>query len=975
MELANSAYQDIAGNIKVKIENENCITCGRCISACKHESRYFFDDTKLFFLDLKNGLPISLIIAPAIRTNIPEYKRLITYFKQLGVNLVYDASLGADISVWAHVRHIEKNPGSRLITQPCPVIVSYCEMYQNDLLQFLSPIHSPIACTSIYMKEYIGVTDRIAAISPCIAKYNEYRDTGLADYNVTFEKLLEYLEEYGITLPDEETDFDHEESGMGAIYPIQGGLKENFDYFTGNKLYVLESEGFNVYSKLEQYAGSEEKILPDVFDVLNCEEGCNIGTASTRDKSVFDIDKTMNDIRKSANQESKKEHYKSVYKTYDDTLELSHFIREYKPAPVKVPVIADVNIEAAFLLLGKPTFEKKNIDCSACGSQTCYDMARRIALNVNIPINCMVKSMEDARTEHENYLETYNQLVDAVRIAQEASRAKTEFLASMSHEIRTPMNSIIGMSEILEHENLNESQAGYVSDIKSSAHSLLRIINDILDMSKIEAGKLELNPVDYNFKQLMDNTVSMFTHISGNEGLDFIYTTSGDIPEYIYGDDIRLRQIITNICGNAVKFTEKGHVKLSICTEDEQLIFKVEDTGIGIREEDLPKLFHAFEQLDKSKNRSIVGTGLGLTICKSLVDMMGGELFAESEYGHGTVFTVKLPLKIGDEKNVRMYDGIKVLQNISAPTARILVTDDNEFNLKVTGGLLKLMKITTETADSGFKAIELIEKNDYDIVFMDHMMPEMNGMETVKRIREMGGKHLDTNIIALTANAVKGAKEMFLAGGFDDFISKPIDINELRDIVKRYLPPEKIKIETIVENEQELLDKEAKLNIKLYKTFVKENKETYENLSALIASGDIKSAHRIAHTLKSTAGYLGKTELHKSALSLERALHDEPAENTQELLDRLKDELSAALFEFERFLEDIDDTEETEAVSISDDELSKLFLELEPLLVKGDLLAVEYVERLQGITGLSDLAELIDDYDFQGALDVLKKKM
>jgi len=972
MELANNTFQDETGSIKVKIDHDKCITCGRCISACKHEARFFDDDTERFFFDVQSGTPITIIAAPAIRTNIPEYKRLFTYLKQIGIKNIYDVSIGADICIWGHVRYIEENPGKHIITQPCPVIVSYCEMYRSDLLRWLSPVHSPMACLSVYLTRYKGISNRIAAISPCIAKADEFRDTELAQYNITFARLLEYLKQNEISLPEEETDFDNDESGLGSLFPLPGGLKENIDYFSNGKLFISKSEGFNVYKKLDQFIDTERSILPDVFDVLNCDEGCNIGPASTHDKTIFEIDNTMNQLRKRATEEAKRKHYEAIYKTYDETFNLDLFLREYAPIVTDIPVIAEKDIEAAYEQLGKHTYEQQNIDCSACGSQTCHDMARKIALSVNIPINCIVKSMEDARTEHENYLATHNQLLQAVEIAQEASRAKTEFLANMSHEIRTPMNAIIGMSEILTHESLSDGQMSYVKDIGLSAHSLLGIIDDILDMSKIEAGKLELNPVDYNFKQFSDNIVSMFTHVSNNKGLDFIYQSAADMPDYIFGDDIRLRQIITNICSNAVKFTKKGYVKLSVSSENKMLTIKIEDTGMGIKEADLPKLFQAFEQLDKSKNRNIVGTGLGLPICKSLVEMMGGEIIVESEYGKGTVFTVTVPLVEGSEEYTRSNEIELIAQSISAPDAKILVTDDNEFNLKVTSGLLSLMEINADTADSGFKALDMIEQKDYDIVFMDHMMPVMDGIETVQKIRAMGGKYKDLVIVALTANAVKGAREMFITNGFDNFVSKPIDVNEMREILKKHLPPDKVKIEITDVNAEIHSEKEKKLRLKSITTFVKENKPAYERIVSLLGSGDVRTAHRIAHTLKSAAGYLGKTALQEAASALEEALKNGVDNHTPKQLYILKDELSDALIEFELILDKTGDGKQ-EIVHMSKDELTILFNELEPLLKKGDFSAGSYVKQLRGIEGMQEAADLIDDYDFTGAYELIKK--
>ena len=562
-------------------------------------------------------------------------------------------------------------------------------------------------------------------------------------------------------------------------------------------------------------------------------------------------------------------------------------------------------------------------------------------------------------------------LKEALEKAQEASHAKSIFLSNMSHEIRTPMNAIIGMAELLVREQLNERQQGYAGDIIVSAKSLLDIINDILDFSKVESGKLELNPVDYDFAALIDNIESMFVYVAQKKGLEFKLECGKNVPEYLYGDDIRLRQVLINICGNAIKFTESGYVLLKISVSNNSLVFEIVDTGVGIRQEDMAKLFNAFEQVDKSINRSVVGTGLGLTLSRSFVEMMGGSISIESEYGHGSAFTIVIPVVKGNADNVESNVSGKAEQSLIAPDAKILVTDDNEFNLKVASGLLSLMDILPDTADSGHKAIELVKQRDYDIIFMDHMMPEMDGVEAVRRIRELGGKHAEQTIIALTANATGNAREMFLRNGFTDFISKPIDVKRLFEVVKKYLPPEIIREAIGGEGSQERSYLEDELLRKATVTFVKDNQNTFERITDALDEGDIETAHRIAHTLKSSAGYLGKKELQEAAFSIEDSLQSEKQRCTSHQLAILHEELVKALREFMPLYVEAQ-AEKKAAVRIDSEEMIAMFAELKPLLEKSDFNAADYVERLRGIAGMEQLAHLIDDYDFEGALKELE---
>ncbi len=382
-----------------------------------------------------------------------------------------------------------------------------------------------------------------------------------------------------------------------------------------------------------------------------------------------------------------------------------------------------------------------------------------------------------------------NDLKAARDAAENASRAKSQFLSNMSHEIRTPMNAIIGMTEILLHEDLNDRQRHYLDDIRTSATSLLDIINEILDFSKIEAGKLELNQVHYSLTELMHNLESIFAVAAKKKGITFRMDIRGELPACLYGDDLRLRQVLVNVIGNAIKFTEKGKVSLTAEADGNRLRFAINDTGIGIKSEDLPNIFTAFDRVDLGNTRTIAGTGLGLSITKNLVSMMDGTIRVASEYGIGTTFYFEFPLVVGDPAELLYEEASYCLLN--APDARILVVDDNEVNLNVAAGLLRLFNISCDTALSGREAIRKIDAEHYDIVFMDHMMPEMDGIETTKLLRERYDAGALT-IVALTANAVAGARENLLSVQMNDYLSKPIVKEQLSQVLSKWLPADKI---------------------------------------------------------------------------------------------------------------------------------------------------------------------------------------
>ncbi|MDR1247382.1 MAG: response regulator [Clostridiales Family XIII bacterium] len=375
--------------------------------------------------------------------------------------------------------------------------------------------------------------------------------------------------------------------------------------------------------------------------------------------------------------------------------------------------------------------------------------------------------------------------------AEAANNAKSEFLANMSHEIRTPMNAIIGMSEMLARSELKSTQKKYLDDIRKSSQSLLVIINDILDFSKIEAGKLEIVNANYSLRAMTDNLNSIFTLLCQNKNLDFVCFTDENVPASISGDENRLRQVLTNLLSNSVKYTKAGRVEFSVrMAEGNNLRFDVKDTGMGIREEDKNKLFKPFEQLDLRKNKNVVGTGLGLAISYNLCNLMGGKLSLESVYGKGSVFSAEIPCVAAEAAETDATDIAAV--EFSAPGARVLVVDDIDVNLSVAEALLGTFEIEPTLAQSGETAIDFVNDNRYDLIFMDHMMPGMDGVETAHRIRALGGRNETVPIVALTANAISGVEEMFLKNRMDGFLPKPLDIALLNLCLRKWLPPDLI---------------------------------------------------------------------------------------------------------------------------------------------------------------------------------------
>ncbi|MCR4909222.1 MAG: response regulator [Lachnospiraceae bacterium] len=524
-----------------------------------------------------------------------------------------------------------------------------------------------------------------------------------------------------------------------------------------------------------------------------------------------------------------------------------------------------------------------------------------------------------------------NELLDMASEANDANNAKSAFLSHMSHEIRTPINAILGMDEMILRESSEEEVLKYAGDIRSACNNLLGIVNDVLDFSKIEAGKMNIIPAEYELSSIINDLFNMVRLRADSKKLTIKLDIDPSIPSVLFGDETRIKQIITNILTNAVKYTEKGSVTLTIkqleesgsfdpdtlgkaCPGDSlpdtavKLLVAVKDTGIGIRPEDMKKLFVQYERMEEKRNRTIEGTGLGLNITRELLELMGSSLSVESAYGEGSVFSFELLQGVINSEPVGELNGrfkkttdYNYHVRFTAEDAHILVVDDTKVNLDVIRNLLKKTKITVDAAESGAEALELVQFNSYDLILLDHLMPEMDGPETLRRMNEMkDNQSAGVPVISLTANAMPGARDEYIKAGFKDYLAKPINSKQLEDMLFHYIPPEKIRTisdEEYVKKEEpsslpswllncpDINASEGLKNCGSGKTYLIVLKTFFETISE--GADEIEDYYRRedwenytvkVHALKSSARTIGATALSDLAAMLEKAGEDKDTE-------------------------------------------------------------------------------------------------
>ncbi|MCR5652112.1 MAG: response regulator [Lachnospiraceae bacterium] len=909
---------EVDGKARIHVDGSKCIACGSCMDVCVHNAREYVDDTEAFFADLKKGEPISLLLAPAFKANYPnEYESVLGGLKELGARRIISVSFGADITTWGYLNYIDRYDFTGGISQPCPAVVSYIERYLPELIPKLFPVQSPLMCAAVYARKKLGVTDRLAFISPCIAKKLEIEDPhnkGLVQYNVTFDHLMRYIREHGIKGDPANSEIEY---GLGSYYPTPGGLAENVRWFLGDSVYIRQIEGErHLYEWMHENASRiKNNETPFLFiDALNCEKGCICGTAVNPEKSrTDDALYSLLDIREASKNSrsgmawSKSDTPEERLKNFNDQfsdLKLSDFLRGYtdRSAECAYDIPNEEELDAIFLTMNKVTDESRKINCTCCGYNSCIQMATAIHNGFNHRENCIY------------YEKTMVQeLAIEKSVAEAATKAKSSFLANMSHEIRTPINAVLGMNEMILRECQDANIIAYSESIRSAGDTLLGLVNNILDFSKIEAGKMDITPVEYDLSSVINDLVNMIQIRADNKGLLLSLDFDPDIPKILFGDEIRVKQIITNLLTNAVKYTPKGTITFSMKhseTDDPAFIdlnVSVKDTGIGIKPEDLKLLFEKFSRIEEERNRNIEGTGLGMNITQKLLELMGSSLEVESEYGQGSRFSFSVRQRVIRRELLGDYQSAyrKLLsqrktyrRKFTAPDAMILVIDDNPMNLTVFKSLLKQTLVQIDTASGGDEGLTLSLDKKYDIIFFDHMMPEKDGIETLHELKAQStNPNLSTPSVCLTANAVSGAREQYLSEGFDDYLTKPIDSSKLEEMLIYYLPEDKVQL-SVPDITEEEADKEEDIDgrfavladvpgmnisdgitnsgdadsymgmLRIFYDSIDENTVLINNF---YETGDLKNYAIKVHALKSSARIIGANELGEEAQALETA--------------------------------------------------------------------------------------------------------
>lgn len=506
---ANIGRVDETGVLRIEIDDTKCIKCGACIRACSHKARYFNDDIDAFLQDLREGKEVAMIAAPSIKIAFDgNWRHALQWLRNQGVKAIYDVGLGADICTWAHLRYLEKHPGAKIISQPCAAVVNYIEKHKHELIPDLSPVQSPMACIAIYIRKVLGFQGKIAAISPCIAKTDEFHDTGVIDYNVTMEHLRDYFIEHHVDLPKvkiySEFEFDGEQGMEGAIYPKPGGLMKNL-LIHSPELDVITSEGIEkLYRDLDTYTKISEEERPTVFDVLNCETGCNGGPATGVDYDLFAMYEIMHDVeryaRKRRRENTTRRGVDKQFARFDKELVLEDFLRSYEAKNANTVEVSEQQIEEVFELLGKHTESERHFDCHACGYSSCRNMAIAIARGINDRQNCNQYMLSCIHAERQKAAEINEKVMDMNQELMHIFAELTEKMAIVKKEAdlirEVGISSGSQMAVVTEHvtelKKINRNIIGSMDNINHSVEQYNVMTKDVENIAE-EISLLSLN--------------------------------------------------------------------------------------------------------------------------------------------------------------------------------------------------------------------------------------------------------------------------------------------------------------------------------------------------------------------------------------------------------------------------------------------------------------------------------------------------
>lgn len=858
---ANLSVRD-GDDSKIIVNPEKCIHCGTCLRNCEHNARRFADDFDDLLAALDNNEKIVLLVAPSFFLSYPdEAANVLGLFGTMGFSAIYDVSYGANITTWASLKYIKETQRAGLISSACPVIVDYIEKYKPSLVSSLMPIMSPAGCLMTYLdlKVYSKDADvKYAFFGPCVGKHDEYTtypEGKRFDYSFTFKSFFEYIRTAGINLCEyagRECD-PLESLGRGCFYPIPGAMGSNLRNFLGGSFFIKQIEGparaypyLDTFEKMIQQGDN----LPKFVDILNCEGGCTEGVATATSYEDAEILATgiFANLQKYLKDKEDKPFVEALSKenrwamvdnffSVKEGLDYHTFSREFiKLESSGHGMVSDENLEDIFLSMHKYTEGDRNINCSSCGYKSCRQMATEIFYGNNRIENC-VHYVKDVLLNNKRKLEQVlesitggkdkvdlaiidsDQLVEALAHAinevenqreelNNSIHARTNMFASLTHELRTPLNAIMSMTEMIDKKNLSDEQLNSINSIRTAGNGLMEIIGEILDFSKLEAGKFNIVEDTYSVSELLSEIVTVMNFRCVEKKLQLIHNLDPTLPENLIGDAKRIRQICINIVGNAIKYTNFGSVTIDAGwnhdKENPALIWSVTDTGIGIKEEDIPSLFESYKQVNEKESQHIIGTGLGLSISKNLTDSMGGTLTVESTYHVGSKFTLTLPQRISEY--ISVSDALKEsgatvpdeseatsrdINAFSVPLYKALVVDDVSVNLQIARAFLDQHQIYTDIAISGEEAIRMCFEKKYDILFIDHLMPEMNGLETIAMLKASGGLNTETPIVYLSAFEEGDLRE--IAGDVAQaFLEKPIKKDTMSMVLRGLIPEEYI---------------------------------------------------------------------------------------------------------------------------------------------------------------------------------------